>query len=234
MPADTISSADRSNSMDSVSLRDYADTRSIALRDYVDAKFTGLHSSVTSEIKRLQDVNEHVRHSNKSDKDSLEKQLMAETQAMVRQFEAVREATRIASNAMDKRLEGMNEFRAQINDAQIRFALREEVTSNQKYLSDRVAVLEAGIVTRSEQASYQTAQGNRVSVLESRITAIEASKVGAGENKREGTNSTTLVLSALGVATAIIVAAFSFIHSATPVALPQSIYQAVPVNTPHQ
>jgi hypothetical protein len=42
----------------------------------------------------------------------------------INQNDAVREATRIATAALDKRLEGMNEFRQQINDWSKAFATK--------------------------------------------------------------------------------------------------------------
>jgi hypothetical protein len=134
MPADVISQNDRQLSSDSVSLRDYS-----------DSKISGVRDMVLAEIKRVD-------------------------QLFNTQSTAVAEATRIASTALDKRLEGMNEFREQMNDWASRFSTREDVNATIRALSDRVSKLEnqiAANMSRQEISAQLDGSDKRLNALES-------------------------------------------------------------------
>jgi hypothetical protein len=90
---------------------------SVSIRDYVEMRVYSIKSEITAEIKRLDQVQDL-------------------------QIDAVKEATRIASTALDRRLEGMNEFREQMNDWATRFITRAESEAAKEAMGDRVSALE--------------------------------------------------------------------------------------------
>jgi hypothetical protein len=191
---DTINRAER-EAGDTVSLRDFVDARS----EYVRASIGNIS------------VKDYVDSREKAIRDLYDSQ-----------FNNQREALNNTRAAMDKRLDGMNEFRQQINDMTAKFATREETSSTIKYLSDRVAVVESGLVTRQEQAANQVSLANQISTMQSRLTAIEAAKAGATEIKTEAKSDQTLVIAAIGVATAVLVAVVAWTNH--PVQAPTSNY----------
>ena len=99
MSSDVISSEERKQSYDSVSLRDYLETK------------------LDAEVKRLDEVSKLTNG-------------------------AVAQATTIANSAMDKRLEGMNEFRQQMTDQTKTFITKEEYAARHDALEKRISGLE--------------------------------------------------------------------------------------------
>jgi hypothetical protein len=89
----------------------------VSIRDYVEMRVVTTKSELTAEIKRIDQVQQLQIH-------------------------AISEATRIASTALDRRLEGMNEFREQMNDWATRFITRAESEAAKEAMSDRVSALE--------------------------------------------------------------------------------------------
>ena len=65
---------------------------------------------------------------------------------------SIEEARKEAQTAMEKRLEGMNEFRDQLRDQASRFITREEYTIGHKPLEDKIA----GKVSCEEFTSFKT------------------------------------------------------------------------------
>lgn len=95
-------------------------------------------------------------------------QLLAKD-ALQSQFDSISKSTETASAAMDKRLEGMNEFRQQMNEWAGKFITRADVENTIKYMGDRVSAMEVGMstrITRDEMGVQQGAMGERVSSLE--------------------------------------------------------------------
>jgi len=67
-------------------------------------------------------------------------------------FESMGEALRIAASEMNRRLEGMNEFRAQINAAENKYMTRQEWDSAHRLLEAQVRALE----TRMDRKEGET------------------------------------------------------------------------------
>lgn len=182
-----VLTADTSRPVDIMSHHDRTEGSSVSLRDYIDARITGLdrvsgdrHLLTMNEVKRLDEL-AHARLS------SLEKagnlfsqkidaqfkgidaaQILA-SNSLEKQFGFISKSTDTATASLDKRLEGMNEFREQISDMSSKFITREDVESKIKYMGDRMSVSEAAIsncISRQEMNTQIGALGDRTSSLE--------------------------------------------------------------------
>jgi len=117
---------------------------SVSMRDYVDIRIAAVEDTIEAEVKRVDQIQNT-------------------------QTNAVAEATRIATDALNKRLEGMNEFRAQMNDWAARFITREDVTSSTVNLGDRITKIETSIassMSRQEISGQLTLLNNKSSEME--------------------------------------------------------------------
>ena len=184
MPVDTIN---QDPSGHEVSLRDYIDARIVAEDTLSERrhlasihKAEAEHELALAEIKRIDQLylSKFAAYDSAIAlmRDSIEKQFLGVKEAqllfkdnIVQQFASVSKGTDTATDALDKRLEGMNEFRQQMNDMASRFITRSDVESAQKYMTDRVGATELSIsncISRQELASQQSAISERVSGLE--------------------------------------------------------------------
>lgn len=141
-----------------------------------DSKFAAVQSAVILANDKIETQFKAVSHAQEQAQDLFHKQFLAvdhnqdmAKESIQQQFFAILKATDTATTSLDKRLEGMNEFRSQINDMAAKFINRADVDSAIKYLSERIGVSEGTIgncITRQELNAQQNAMGERVSSLE--------------------------------------------------------------------
>jgi hypothetical protein len=170
----------------------------LKVRDYIDARITQVTSEISqskdaknelflAEVRRIDARLDGLLSLMSSNFSAVEKatviltskteaqflavagtQLLAKD-ALQQQFQAIKDSTTTATAALDKRLEGMNEFRAQMNDWAGKFITRPDVESANQYLGDRITKTESGLsacITRTELMIQTTTMGERVSSLE--------------------------------------------------------------------
>jgi hypothetical protein len=204
---DTIDKTER-DSGDTVSLRDYSDARSESLKATVGQ--VSLREYVDGRLTGLKDLYDS-------------------------RFDSQKESITVARDSMDKRLAGMNEFRQQMSDMAGRFASRDETNTTLKYLSDRVSVIESGLVTRPEHTTYQASLSNQLTNMQTRLTAIESAKQGASEIKHDSKNNYSMLIATIAAATGILVLAVAWNHTTPPAAPvytnPVPTVQTVPAPT---
>jgi hypothetical protein len=158
-----------------------------ATRDSLLSTKDAMKDALSSEVRRIDSARDndiaHISISLGSQEkaakifcDKIEAQFMAVAQAqnlakeaIQLQFSAIQKGTDTATTSLDKRLEGMNEFREQMNDMASKFITRSDVESTIKYMSERISSSEATVsncISRQEMNTNQTAVSERVSTLE--------------------------------------------------------------------
>ena len=80
-------------------------------------------------------------------------------------FKAMQAAIDIASTEMNRRLEGMNEFRAQINSAESKYMTRQEWDSAHQLLGSQVRALETRLDRKEGESSGVRLTGSLIVTL---------------------------------------------------------------------
>lgn len=94
-----------------------ADEPTISIRDYIDMRFNSIQSA--AEAERIAQTERTLAYATQS-------RLIAES--IEHRFQAVDSATKLAADAVDARLEKMNEFRGQLSDQTKLYVTRNEIT----------------------------------------------------------------------------------------------------------
>ncbi len=87
-------------------------------------------------------------------------------------FTAMDESIKVAATEMNRRLEGMNEFRAQINSAETKFMTRQEWDSAHRLLESQVRALETRLDRKEGETSGVRMTGNAMVAVVIAIAAV--------------------------------------------------------------
>jgi len=145
-----------------VSMRDYIDTRIVNETKRLDEIIAGKSSSSDMSLKMSRETID-------AELASIRDALKLQSDFITHQFQFINKTMDNATVALDKRLEGMNEFRRQISDISVQFISRSDVDSTVKYLTERLGSNEnsiSGCITRAELVAQLSALGDRVAALE--------------------------------------------------------------------
>ncbi len=96
-------------------------------------------------------------------------------------FKAAQEALEVARQSMERRLEGMNEFRAQLDRQVINFLTKEEYIVRHESLIKRIeetAKRDFVFLSKDEYASRHELLVQRLDIVTSRLDRLEARKEG--------------------------------------------------------
>jgi hypothetical protein len=127
-------------------------------------------------------------------KDYIEERLSLLIQNVADKLAYLDKAREKAEEQMNRRLEGMNEFRAALTDQSGRMLSRNEYESSHKFLDEKVRSMESSLAKSPTKSEIETAQ----KVLEEKIRTLELAK--ANQDGRS-----IMISSLTSIATSIIV-----------------------------
>ena len=135
-------------------------------------------------------------------KDYIEERLSLLIQNVADKLEYLDKARDKAEEQMNRRLEGMNEFRAALTDQSGRMLSRKEFESSHSFLDEKVRAVEAALAKSPTKGEIETSQ----KVLEEKIRTLELAK--ANQDGRS-----IMISSLTSIATSIIVGVVIFLVS---------------------
>lgn len=103
----------------------------VPLREYIEMRFAAIEKSI---------LYEHDAGKERDLAYKTQSELVANSIQI--QFSTVEKATALAATAVEKRLEGMNEFRQQLNDQTSRLMTRAEYEGKHESIEKRITFLE--------------------------------------------------------------------------------------------